>query len=124
LESAATRLAPPDRAALEFAAQRIREFHEAQVAPPLAGKPGLKLLARPVRRAGLYAPGGRASYPSTVLMTAIPARVAGVNEGVLATPPSADGTVPAASLAAAHIAGFDAGSRVGGAYALGARAFG
>ena len=124
LESAAMRLAPPDRAALEFAAQRIREFHEAQVAPPLAGKPGLKLLARPVRRAGLYAPGGRASYPSTVLMTAIPARVAGVKEVVLATPPSADGTVPSAILAAARIAGVDTVYRVGGAQAVAAMAFG
>src|SRR6266581_269770 len=105
LESAAKRLAAPDRAALEFAAQRIREFHEAQVAPPAAGKPGLKLLARPVRRAGLYAPGGRAAYPSTVLMTAIPARVAGVREIVLATPPSADGTVPSAILAKREVFG-------------------
>ena len=125
LESAARRLAAPDRAALEFAAQRIREFHEAQVvAAPPAGKKGLKLLARPVRRAGLYAPGGRAAYPSTVLMTAIPARVAGVKEVVLATPPSADGTVPPAILAAAHIAGVDAVYRVGGAQAVAAMAFG
>src|SRR5438874_862389 len=124
LESAAKRLAPPDRAALEFAAQRIRAFHEAQVAPPLAGKPGLKLLARPVRRAGLYAPGGRAAYPSTVLMTAIPARVAGVKEVVLATPPRADGSVPASILAAAHIAGVDAVYRIGGAQAVAALAYG
>ena len=125
LESAARRLAAPDRAALEFAAQRIREFHEAQVvAAPPAGKKGLKLLARPVRRAGLYAPGGRAAYPSTVLMTAIPARVAGVKEVVLATPPSADGTVPPAILAAAHIAGVDVVYRVGGAQAVAAMAFG
>ena len=124
MASAAKRLAAPDRAALEFAAQRIREFHEAQVAPAPAGKPGLKLLARPVRRAGLYAPGGRAAYPSTVLMTAIPARVAGVQEVVLATPPSADGTVPSAILAAAHIAGVDAVYRIGGAQAVAAMAFG
>src|SRR3989475_2136306 len=124
LESAAKRLAAPDRAALEFAAQRIREFHEAQVAPPAAGKPGLKLLARPVRRAGLYAPGGRAAYPSTVLMTAIPARVAKVSEVVLATPPRADGSVPAAILAAAHIAGVDAVYRIGGAQAIAALAYG
>ena len=94
------------------------------VAAPPAGKKGLKLLARPVRRAGLYAPGGRAAYPSTVLMTAIPARVAGVKEVVLATPPSADGTVPPAILAAAHIAGVDAVYRVGGAQAVAAMAFG
>src|SRR5438128_6886521 len=124
LESAAKRLAAPDRAALEFAAQRIREFHEAQVAPPAAGKPGLKLLARPVRRAGLYAPGGRAAYPSTVLMTAIPARVAGVREIVLATPPAADGSVQPAILAAAAIAGVDAVYRMGGAQAIAALPFG
>jgi len=124
MASAAKRLAAPDRAALEFAAQRIREFHEAQVAPPPVGKPGLKLLARPVRRAGLYAPGGRAAYPSTVLMTAIPARVAGVKEVVLATPPSADGSVPSAILAAAHIAGVDAVYRIGGAQAVAAMAYG
>src|SRR5256885_10779792 len=124
LKAAAKRLAAPDRAALEFAAQRIREFHEAQVAPPPAGKPGLKLLSRPVRRAGLYAPGGRASYPSTVLMTAIPARVAGVKEVVLATPPSADGSVPSSILAAAHIAGVDAVNRGGGAQASAGLAYG
>lgn len=124
LASAAKRLAAPDRAALEFAAHRIREFHEAQVAPAPAGRPGLKLLARPIRRAGLYAPGGRAAYPSTVLMTAIPARVAGVKEVVLATPPSADGTVPSAILAAAHIAGVDTVYRIGGAQAVAAMAFG
>ncbi len=122
--SAAKRLAEADRAALEFAARRIREFHEAQVAPPPAGMPGLKLLARPVRRAGLYAPGGRAAYPSTVLMTAIPARVAGVKEVVLATPPSADGSVPPAILAAAHIVGVDAVYRIGGAQAVAALAYG
>jgi len=124
LASAAKGLAAADRAALEFAAQRIREFHQAQVAPPAAGKPRLQLLTRPVRRAGLYAPGGRAAYPSTVLMTAIPARVAGVKEVVLATPPSADGTVPPAILAAAHIAGVDAVYRIGGAQAVAALAYG
>ena len=124
LASAAKRLAPPDREALEFAARRIREFHEAQVEARPAGKPGLKLVARPVRRAGLYAPGGRAAYPSTVLMTAIPARVAGVKEVVLATPPSADGTVPSAILAAAQIAGVDVVYRIGGAQAVAAMAFG
>jgi histidinol dehydrogenase len=121
---AAKRLAALDRAALEFAARRIREFHQAQVTPPPVGMPGLKLLARPVRRAGLYAPGGRAAYPSTVLMTAIPARVAGVKEVVLATPPSADGSVPPAILAAAHIAGVDAVYRIGGAQAVAALAYG
>src|SRR5207249_3753702 len=81
--------------ALVFAAQRIRDFHRAQVQPTSTGSPGMKLISRAVARAGVYAPGGRAAYPSTVLMTAIPARVAGVKEVVLATPPRADGSVPA-----------------------------
>lgn len=122
--AAAERLAPADRAALEFAARRIRDFHEQQLQPKSIGPPSVRLLTRPVRRAGVYAPGGRAAYPSTVLMTVIPARVAGVPEVVLATPPHADGTVPTAILAAAHIAGVDAVYRVGGAQAIAALAYG
>jgi histidinol dehydrogenase len=124
ITAALRRLPAADRAALEFAAQRIREFHKAQVLPASSGSPGLKLLTRPVRRAGVYAPGGRAAYPSTVLMTAIPARVAGVHEVILATPPRADGSVPAPILAAAHIAGVDQVYRVGGAQAIAAMAYG
>ena len=124
LAAAADRLPPADRAALEFAAQRIRDFHSRQLQTASSGPPGLKLITRPVRRAGLYAPGGRAAYPSTVLMTAIPARIAKVPEVVLATPPRADGTVPTAILAAAHIAGVDAVYRVGGAHAIAALAYG
>ncbi len=124
LAAAARRLSGPDRGALEFAAQRIRDFHKMQAIPDAVGPPGLKLRTRPVRRAGVYAPGGRAAYPSTVLMTVIPARVAGVKEVVLATPPRADGTVPTAILAAAHIAGVDAVYRIGGAHAIAALAYG
>jgi histidinol dehydrogenase len=124
LHAAAERLPAADRAALEFAAQRIRDFHQRQAGAGSVGLPGLKLLTRPVRRAGLYAPGGRAAYPSTVLMTAIPARVAMVEEVVLATPPRPDGTVPTAILAAAQIAGVDAVYRVGGAQAIAAFAYG
>jgi histidinol dehydrogenase len=124
LAAAADRLPPADRAALEFAAQRIRDFHSRQLQTASSGPPGLKLLTRPVRRAGLYAPGGRAAYPSTVLMTAIPARIAKVPEVVLATPPRADGSVPTAILAAAHIAGVDAVYRIGGAQAIAALAYG
>jgi histidinol dehydrogenase len=124
LAAAAERLAPADRAALEFAAQRIRDFHARQLQPASSGPPGLKLVTRPVQRAGLYAPGGRAAYPSTVLMTAIPARTAKVPEVVLATPPRADGSVPSAILAAAHIAGVDAVYRIGGAQAIAALAYG
>jgi histidinol dehydrogenase len=124
LAAAADRLPASDRAALEFAAQRIRDFHARQMQTAPSGPPGMKLVARPVKRAGLYAPGGRASYPSTVLMTAIPARVARVPEVVLATPPRPDGTVPTAILAAAHIAGVDTVYRVGGAQAIAALAYG
>jgi histidinol dehydrogenase len=124
LVAAADRLPAADRSALEFAAQRIRDFHSKQVQTASSGLPGLKLVTRPVRRAGVYAPGGRAAYPSTVLMTVIPARVAKVPEVVLATPPSADGSVPTAILAAAHIAGVDAVYRVGGAQAIAALAYG
>ena len=84
----------------------------------------LELVTRPLGRVGVYAPGGRAAYPSTVLMTVIPARVAGVDEVVLATPPGADGTIPDAILAAAHIAKVDAVYRLGGAQAIAAFAYG
>jgi histidinol dehydrogenase len=124
LAAAAGRLAPADRAALEFAAQRIRDFHARQLQSTSSGPPGLKLVTRPVRRAGLYAPGGRAAYPSTVLMTVIPARIAKVSQVVLATPPRADGSIPSAILAAAHIAGVDAVYRIGGAQAIAALAYG
>ena len=124
LAAAAGRLDKSDREALEFAAQRIRDFHSRQMDAARGGSPGLELITRPVQRAGVYAPGGRAAYPSTVLMTAIPARVAGVREVILATPPRADGTVPTAILAAAHIAGVDAVYRLGGAQAIAAMAYG
>ena len=124
LAAAAGLLDKADRKALEFAAQRIREFHSRQVESSKKGMSGLELITRPVRRAGLYAPGGRAAYPSTVLMTAIPARVAGVREVVLATPPRPDGTIPTSILAAAHIAGVDTVYRMGGAQAIAAMAYG
>ena len=124
MERARDRLRPADREALEFAARRIRAFHEAQTYEPAVGPPGLKLLTRPVRRAGLYVPGGRAAYPSTVLMPALPARVAGVPEVIMATPPSTDGSVPASILAAAAIAGVDEVHRIGGAQAIAALAYG
>jgi histidinol dehydrogenase len=124
LDQALERIDAADRDALEFAARRIRDFHQRQLAavPPADLK--TRLVTRPVERAGLYAPGGRAAYPSTVLMTAIPARVAGVRQVVLATPPQADGGVPTAILAAARVAGVDAVYRVGGAQAIAALAYG
>lgn len=113
--------------ALELAAGRIRAFHLARRRPPEevdAGEGGLGYLRRPLERAGLYVPGGTASYPSTVLMTAIPARAAGVKEVILATPPRKDGAVPAPTLAAAGMAGVDRIFKMGGAQAIAALAFG
>jgi histidinol dehydrogenase len=124
LANAAERLMPADRTALEFAAQRIRNFHARQMPATPEEPQSLRLATRPVRRAGVYAPGGRAAYPSTVLMTVIPARVAMVPEVVVATPPHEDGSVPSAILAAAYIAGVDAVYRIGGAQAIAALAYG
>jgi histidinol dehydrogenase len=124
LAAAADKLTSADRGALEFAAQRIRNFQTRQVQPAPDGTESMKLISRPVDRAGVYAPGGRAAYPSTVLMTVIPARVANVPDVVLATPPRNDGSVPAAILAAAYIAGVDTVYRVGGAQAIAALAYG
>ncbi|MGD9117477.1 MAG: histidinol dehydrogenase [Dehalococcoidia bacterium] len=113
-------------AALKFAAERISSFHQKQKDAiwNLAAKKGFGQLIRPMERIGAYAPGGTASYPSTVLMTAIPARVAGVKEVILVTPPRADGTVPSATLVAADIAGVDRIFTVGGAQAIAALAYG
>jgi histidinol dehydrogenase len=124
MERALAGLPGEQRSALELAARRIRAFHEAERFEDVRGPEGLELLVRPVRRAGLYVPGGLASYPSTVLMTAIPARVAGVREVLLATPPSRAGEVAAPILAAAALAGVDRVYRMGGAQAIAAFAHG
>jgi histidinol dehydrogenase len=124
LAGAIDRLTPEQQAALRLAADRIRRYHEVERFEPVQAVGALELRVRPVERAGLYVPGGRASYPSTVLMTAIPARVAGVREVVLATPPGADGRVPPAVLAAADLTGIDTVYRVGGAQAIAALAYG
>ena len=111
--------------ALELAARRITEFHEATLPRDwvdLGG--GLGELVRPLERVGLYAPGGTAAYPSTVLMTAIPARVAGVSEVVLATPRRGNEALNATVLAAARIAGVDTVYQFGGVPAIGALAYG
>lgn len=115
------------RSALEAAADGIRDFHEQQlVGDHTYERDGIVVEGRkvPVDRAGCYVPGGRAIYPSTVLMTAIPARVAGVPEVVLCVPPDRTGRVPAVTLAAAAIAGVDEVYAVGGAQAVGAMAYG
>jgi histidinol dehydrogenase len=115
------------RAALDYARGEIAAYHEAQLGNDLrVERDGAVLheVTVPVDRAGLYVPGGRAAYPSTVLMTAIPARVAGVPDLALCVPPDGDGRVPAATLAAAALVGVDEVYRVGGAQAIAALAYG
>jgi histidinol dehydrogenase len=120
-------LKPDLRAALEFAAQRIRAFHEKQLpknrdeTDDLGVRMGAKW--RAVDSAGLYVPGGRAAYPSSLLMNAIPAKVAGVERLVVVTP-TPKGQVNPLVLAAAHLAGVDEVWRVGGAQAVAALAYG
>src|SRR5262249_58046912 len=126
---AAERVVPAEvRMALEYAADRIERYHAA--AGPKAWRitdehgSVLGQEIRPLERVGVYVPGGRAAYPSTVLMTAVPARVAGVREIVLVTPPDAEGRIEAAVLAAARVAGVTEAYRVGGAQAIAALAYG
>ncbi len=112
--------------ALRLAADRIRDFHSIckdKLSVNFLSE-GLGRQVSPLRRAGIYVPGGTASYPSTVLMTAIPARIAGVGETIMATPPNKSGTVHPLTLVAADIAGVDRVFRIGGAQAIAALAFG
>ncbi|HYF46633.1 MAG TPA: histidinol dehydrogenase [Acidimicrobiales bacterium] len=127
LADALDRVAPDVRAALETAAAEVGEYHAGQVPPTRRHDRGGVVIDEyyvPVARAGCYVPGGRARYPSTVLMTVVPAKAAGVEEVVLVTPPGPDGTVPVETLAAAAVAGADEVYRVGGAQAIGALAHG
>jgi len=116
------------RAALENSARRIRDFQKIQMPKPLARRMAPGVMARvtydPIESAGLYVPGGRAAYPSTVLMTAVPAKVAGVERVIVCSPPGKDGGIAGAILAAARIAGVDRVFRVGGAQAIAAMAYG
>lgn len=112
--------------ALRVAGERIRNYHLEQyeaVEKSITFMKNRQML-RSLNKVGIYAPGGKAYYPSTVLMTAIPAKVAGVENVILATPPGPDGNVPAPTLAAAAIAGVDRVFRIGGAQAVAAMAFG
>ncbi|MEA3198684.1 MAG: histidinol dehydrogenase [Thermoplasmata archaeon] len=127
-EAALARLPRDVADALRAAHANIARFHQALLPGPVEIEvvPGLRAGRRPIplARVGAYVPGGRATYPSTVLMTATPAKVAGVREVVVATPPGPDGKVPDATLAACAIAGVDRVYRVGGAQAIFALAFG
>ncbi|HUX76539.1 MAG TPA: histidinol dehydrogenase [Anaerolineae bacterium] len=126
---AAHRALPADlAAALELSAARIRDFHARQPIPSwttteMGGTLGQRVI--PVHQVGVYTPGGTAPLPSSLLMAVIPARVAGVDEVVVCTPPGREGDrVPDVILAAAHVAGVDRLFRLGGAQAIGALAYG
>ncbi len=127
MSAALKRIDPELREAMEFAAGRIKAFHELQPLPnwttdQMGGTIGQRVTA--IECVGVYVPGGTAPLPSTLLMCAIPARVAGVKKLVAATPPGLGGTVPDVILAAAAIAEIDELYKVGGAQAIGALAFG
>ncbi|HEX3542112.1 MAG TPA: histidinol dehydrogenase [Acidimicrobiales bacterium] len=128
-EVEAAQAAIPDRlrAAFEAAADNIADYHRTQIhtdAPHARDGIEIRDLRRAVARAGVYVPGGRAPLASTVLMTAVPAKVAGVSQVVLCSPPQPDGAVDRTILAAAALAGVDEVYRVGGAQAIGAMAYG
>jgi len=113
---------------LKVAHKRIKNFHEREIPSSfiIEGEHGDKVQRkwRPVKKAGIYIPGGRAAYPSTVLMNAIPAKVAGVEEIIMVSPGNTEGIINNTVLAAAHLAGIKKVFRIGGAQAVGALAFG
>ena len=127
IDAAVAQVSPEDRAALELAAERIRAYHERQMPEDAewtdASGATLGWRWTPVSAAGLYVPGGLASYPSSVLMNAIPARVAGV-ERLVVVCPTPEGVVNPLVLLAARIAGVDVIYRIGGAQAVAALAYG
>lgn len=115
-------------AALKESAENVREYHQKQLSNSWIqnDKKGIMLgqIYNPVEKVGIYVPGGTAPYPSTVLMNAVPAKVAGVSEIIMVTPPSKDGSVNKNILAAAKIAGVDRIFKAGGAQGIAALAFG
>ena len=128
LDGALDRVDPAFLEALELAHAQIRDFHEREVEQSWfttrANGTVLGVKVSPVPSAALYVPGGRAQYPSTVLMDTIPAKVAGVQRVVMITPPQRDGSLSAYTLAAAKVAGVDEVYAVGGAQGIGAVAYG
>ena len=128
IEEAVNSVEPEFLRILTAAAANIRTFHEKQVRNSfiISEKNGVVTGQKviPVEKAGLYVPGGTAAYPSTVLMDSIPAKIAGVGELVMVTPPGSDGKVNPVILAAAKIAGIDKIFKVGGAQAIAALAYG
>ena len=127
-DEAIAQVDPADRAALGKAAMRVREFHRKRVPSSWEmreeGGAHMGMRVRPLQRVGLYAPGGKASYPSSVIMNAVPASVVEVPEICLATPPRPDGTVRPEVLMAARLAGVHRVFKMGGAHAVAAFAYG
>jgi histidinol dehydrogenase len=124
----ARKAVPPDvKRALRTAKKNITKFHRAQMPKAWSFRKGgatLGQVVRPLRRVGCYVPGGRAVYPSTVLMTVVPAKVAGVKEIACVTPPNEDGSANPYTLVAAEIAGTKEVYKLGGAQAIAALAYG
>lgn len=128
LKRSTQKIDPELLASLKKAASNIEKFHQAQLPTEWSMEvdEGINAgqIVRPLERVGCYIPGGRAIYPSSILMTVIPAKVAGVEEIICCTPPGPDGTVQDMVLAAAYLAGADKVYRVGGAQAIAAMAYG
>ncbi len=128
LDAAVDALDPELRSVLQEAAENIRDFHRRQVRQSfvVAEKAGVVLGQKvtPIDKVGLYIPGGTAAYPSSVLMNAIPAKIAGCREIVMVSPPTCNGDINPVILAAARIAGVDRVFRTGGAQAVAALAYG
>ena len=128
IEEAYTKISPEFVAVMKKSAENIRAFHEKQlhaswIIPKEDGTIlGQKIL--PIAISGVYVPGGKAAYPSSVLMNVLPAKVAGVSRIIMTTPPGKDGKVNPGTLVAADIAGVDEIYKVGGAQAIAAMAFG
>jgi histidinol dehydrogenase len=127
-DEAVNRIDPADRAALGKAAMRVREFHRKRVPSSWEmreeGGAYMGVRVRPLQRVGLYVPGGKASYPSSVIMNAVPASVVEVPEICMATPPRPDGTLRPEVLMAARLAGVHRVFKMGGAHAVAALAYG
>jgi histidinol dehydrogenase len=127
-DAAAEGIDPADRAALGKAAMRVREFHRKRIPSSWEvreeGGATFGHRVRPLERVGIYVPGGKAVYPSTVIMNAVPASVVEVPEIVMATPPESDGTIRREVLMAARVAGAHRIFKMGGAHAVAALAYG
>jgi len=128
METAAASLPAELREALDSAVANVQRFHRAQLPTTLTVTtvPGVEITRRwaPLRRVGAYVPGGKAAYPSTVIMTAVPAKIAGVKEVVVASPAAPDGSIDVTLLAACWLTGVDELWAMGGAQAIAALAYG